>query len=127
MCIRDRQQAAEQQAMMKQQELQMMAQIEMQSAQIKSQSRIQELQAEYQLKDQLDGMQHQRRMQEIALNNSGKEKVASVSGEVKLKGQDKAAITQSRLIEQKRDRALPITEENISAPEEDLSPENLLE
>ena len=121
------QQAAEQQAMMKQQELQMMAQIEMQSAQIKSQSRIQELQAEYQLKDQLDGMQHQRRMQEIALNNSGKEKVASVSGEVKLKGQDKAAITQSRLIEQKRDRALPITEENISAPEEDLSPENLLE
>ena len=104
-----------------------MAQIEMQSAQIKSQSRIQELQAEYQLKDQLDGMQHQRRMQEIALNNSGKEKVASVSGEVKLKGQDKAAITQSRLIEQKRDRALPITEENISAPEEDLSPENLLE
>ena len=120
------QQAAQQQAMMKQQEMQMMAQIEMQSAQIKSQSRIQELQAEYQLKDQLDNMQHQRRMQEIALNNEGKKEVADVSGEVKLKGQDKAAITQSRLIEQKRDRALPITEGNISAPEEDLSPENLL-
>ena len=120
------QQAAQQQAMMKQQEMQMMAQIEMQSAQIKSQSRIQELPAENQLKDQLDNMQHQRRMQEIALNNEGKKEVADVSGEVKLKGQDKAAITQSRLIEQKRDRALPITEGNISAPEEDLSPENLL-
>ena len=120
------QQAAQQQAMIKQQEMQMMAQIEMQSAQIKSQSRIQELQAEYQLKDQLDNMQHQRRMQEIALNNEGKKEVADVSGKVKLKGQDKAAVTQSRLIEQKRDRALPITEGNISAPEEDLSPENLL-
>ena len=121
------QQAAQQQAMMQQQMQQMQQQAEMQAAQMKSQSRIQELQAEYQLKDQLDNMQHQRRMEEIALNNSGKEKVASVSGEIKLKNQERSAVTQSRLIEQKRDRAVPITDETVKMPEEDLSPENLIE
>ena len=89
--------------------------------------RIQELQAEYQLKDQLDNMQHQRRMEEIALNNSGKKEVASVTGEVKLKSQEKSAVTQSRLIEQKRDRAVPISDDTAQMTGEDLSPENLIE
>ena len=94
---------------------------------MKSQARIQELQAEYQLKDQLDNMQHQRRMEEIALNNSGKKEVASVTGEVKLKSQEKSAVTQSRLIEQKRDRAVPISDDTAQMTGEDLSPENLIE
>ena len=105
----------------------MQQQAEMQAAQMKSQARIQELQAEYQLKDQLDNMQHQRRMEEIALNNSGKKEVASVTGEVKLKSQEKSAVTQSRLIEQKRDRAIPISDDTTQMVEEDLSPENLIE
>ena len=105
----------------------MQQQAEMQSAQMKSQARIQELQAEYQLKDQLDNMQHQRRMEEIALNNSGKKEVASVTGEVKLKSQEKSAVTQSRLIEQKRDRAVPISDDTAQMTGEDLSPENLIE
>ena len=117
------QQAAQQQAQIKQQEMQMLSQMQAQEAQVKSQSRIQELQTEYQLKDQLDSQQHQRRMEEIALNNSGKEKVANVSGEVKIKSQDKSAYNQSRIVEQKRDRALPLSQlEEMPTVEE--NPEN---
>ena len=67
-------------------------------------------------------MQHQRRMKEIALNNSGKKEVADVTGKVKLENQDKAAYNQSRMIEQKRDRALPLTE-IYSSPDGNLQEE----
>ena len=126
-------QAAQQQSQLKQQETQMMAKVEMQNTQAKSQSRIQELQAEYQLKEQFESQNHQRRMAEIQLNNTGKVQVATKSGDVKLKSQDKQAYNQSRMIEQKRDRALPISqlekkEENplsdVGTPENPL-PENL--
>ena len=81
------------------------------------------MQAEYQLKDQFDSMQHQRRMKEIALNNSGKEKVANVTGEVILKAQDKSADNQSRIVEQKRDRALPLSQLE-EMPQVEENPEN---
>ncbi len=117
------QEAAQQQAQIKQQEMQMLAQMQAQEAQMKSQNKIQEMQAEYQLKDQFDSKQHQRRMKEIALNNSGKEKVANVSGEVKLKAQDKSAYNQSRIVEQKRDRALPLSQLE-EMPQVEENPEN---
>ena len=62
-------------------------------------------------------------MKEIALNNSGKEKVANVSGEVKLKSQDKSAYNQSRIVEQKRDRALPLSQLE-EMPQVEENPEN---
>ena len=102
--------AANQQSQLKQQEAQLLSQMEVQTLQIKSQTRVQELEAEYKLKDQLDGQQHIRRMEEIKLNNTGKETVAGASGKVKLESQDKAAYNQSRMIEQKRDRALPLSQ-----------------
>ena len=77
---------------------------------MKSESRIKELDAEYRLKDQLDAVQHKRRLAEIQLNNTGKMGVANASGKVKLESQDKAAYNQSRMIEQKRDRALPLSQ-----------------
>ena len=87
-----------------------MSEIEIQAIQMKSQSRIKELDAEYRLKDQLDAVQHKRRLAEIQLNNTGKVNVAGASGNVKLESQDKAAYNQSRMIEQKRDRALPLSQ-----------------
>tara|TARA_Y100001938_G_scaffold62196_1_gene86576 strand:+ start:4013 stop:6487 length:2475 start_codon:yes stop_codon:yes gene_type:complete len=104
------QQAAEQQSNLRNQEAQFMAQVEVQKVQAKSQAVLQELEAEYKLKDQLDAQQHQRRMAEIELNNTGKQSVASTTGKVKLEAQDKQAYNQSRMIEQKRDRALPLSQ-----------------
>ena len=69
-----------------------------------------ELEAEFKLKDQLEQQNHQRRMAEIQLNNTGKVEVATQSGQVKLESQDKQAYNQSRMIEQKRDRALPLSQ-----------------
>ena len=101
----------------------------LQNTKAKSQSRIQELQAEYQLKEQFEAQNHKRRMAEIQLNNTGKVQVATKSGDVKLKSQDKQAYNQSRMIEQKRDRALPLSqlEQKESNPLEDIgTPENPL-
>tara|TARA_R110000824_G_scaffold21431_3_gene79852 strand:+ start:501 stop:2990 length:2490 start_codon:yes stop_codon:yes gene_type:complete len=103
-------QTSNQQSQLKQQEAQLMSEIEIQAIQMKSQSRIKELDAEYRLKDQLDAVQHKRRLAEIQLNNTGKVNVAGASGNVKLESQDKAAYNQSRMIEQKRDRALPLSQ-----------------
>jgi hypothetical protein len=122
-------QAAQQQSQLKQQETQLMAKVEIQNTKAKSQSRIQELQAEYQLKEQFEAQNHKRRMAEIQLNNTGKVQVATKSGDVKLKSQDKQAYNQSRMIEQKRDRALPLSqlEQKESNPLEDIgTPENPL-
>ena len=130
------QKANQQQAELKAQENQMMAQFEQLKIQAESQAELRRLEAEYKLKNQLDDMQHQRRMKEIALNNSGKKEVADVTGKVKLENQDKAAYNQSRMIEQKRDRALPLTEiysspdgtlqEEAPMPETDENMENPL-
>mgnify|MGYP003133899472 CR=1 FL=1 len=120
-------QAAQQQSQLKQQETQMLANVELQATQAKSQARIQELQAEYQLKDQLEQQNHQRRMAEIQLNNTGKVEVAAKAGDVKLKSQDKQAYNQSRMIEQKRDRALPLSQlesANENIEQEVGTPEN---
>ena len=46
---------------------------------------------------------------------------------MKLKSQEKSAVTQSRLIEQKRDRAVPISDDTAQMTGDDLSPENLIE
>lgn len=103
-------QAAQQQSQLKQQEAQTMSQVELKSIQAKSQTRMIEMEAEFKLKDQLEQQNHLRRMAEIQLNNTGKVEVATQSGQVKLKAQDKQAYNQSRMIEQKRDRALPISQ-----------------
>ena len=102
--------AANQQSQLKMQETQMMAQIEQAKINSQSQAELQRLEAEFKLKNQLDDMNHQRRMKEIALNNSGKKEVADVSGKIKLESQNKAAYNQSRIVEQKRDRALPLSQ-----------------
>jgi len=103
-------QSNEQQSQLKMQETQMMAQIEQAKIQMQASSELKRLESEFKLKNQLEDMNHQRRMKEIALNNSGKKEVANVSGKIKLDSQDKAAYNQSRIVEQKRDRALPLTE-----------------
>tara|TARA_R100000700_G_scaffold12962_1_gene18359 strand:+ start:32 stop:763 length:732 start_codon:yes stop_codon:yes gene_type:complete len=113
-------QTTEQQSQLKMQETQLMAQIEQAKIESESQAELMRLEAEYKLKNQLDDMQHQRRMKEIALNNSGKKEVADVSGKVKLESQDRAAYNQSRIVEQKRDRALPLTAVD---PIQDLPPQ----
>jgi len=49
-----------------------------------------------------------------------------VSGKIKLDSQDKAAYNQSRLVEQKRDRALPLTEVEVpSQPQQQMGEENI--
>lgn len=103
-------QSNQQQSDLKMQETQMMIQLEQSKVNTESQAELQRMEAEFKLKNQLDDMNHQRRMKEIALNNSGKKDVADVSGKIKISNQDKAAYNQSRIIEQKRDRALPLTE-----------------
>jgi hypothetical protein len=70
-------------------------------------------------------MNHQRRMKEIALNNSGKKEVADVSGKIKLDSQDRAAYNQSRLLEQKKDRVLPLTELESDPPQPEVEEENI--
>ena len=114
------QQAAQQQSQLKQQESQLMAKVEITTAEVKSKAKIMEMEAEYRLKDQLEQMNHQRRMAEIQLNNTGKVQVATKSGDVKLKSQDKQAYNQSRMIEQKRDRALPLSQ--LETPQQQEGP-----
>ena len=66
-------------------------------------------------------------MAEIQLNNTGKVEVAAKAGDVKLKSQDKQAYNQSRMIEQKRDRALPLSQlesANENIEQEVGTPEN---
>ena len=103
-------QANQQQSDLKMQEQQMMAGVQQAKINAEAQAELKRLEAEFTLKNQLDDMNHQRRMKEIALNNSGKKEVADVSGKIKLDAQDKQAYNQSRMIEQKRDRALPLTD-----------------
>tara|TARA_R100001594_G_scaffold8348_1_gene21661 strand:+ start:18 stop:2480 length:2463 start_codon:yes stop_codon:yes gene_type:complete len=103
-------QAAQQQSNLKMQETGQMAQIEAATIQAKAQAELVRLDAEYKLKNQFDEAQHQRRMAEIQLNNTGKVQVANTSGDVKLKTQDKQAYNQSRMIEQKKDRVLPLSQ-----------------
>lgn len=115
-------QSNEQQSQLKMQETQHIAQIEQAKIQMESTAELKRLEAEFKLKNQLEDMNHQRRMKEIALNNSGKKEVADVSGKVKLESQDKQAYNQSRLLEQKKDRILPLTEldpDPVPAPQEE--------
>ena len=119
-------QSNEQQSQLKLQESDFMAKIEHAKIQSESQAELKRLEAEFTLKNQLEDMNHQRRMKEIALNNSGKKEVADVSGKIKLDSQDKSAYNQSRLVEQKRDRALPLTEvEAPSPPQQQMGEENI--
>ena len=117
--------AANQQSQLKMQETNMMAQIEQAKINSQAQAELQRLESEFKLKNQLDDMNHQRRMQEIALNNSGKKEVADVTGKIKLESQSKSAYDQSRIVEQKRDRALPLSQLEKPA-EEEINPENPL-
>ena len=103
-------QANQQQSDLRMQEAKMAAGIQQAKTNTEAQAELKRLEAEFTLKNQLEDMNHQRRMKEIALNNSGKKEVADVSGKIKLDSQDKQAYNQSRMIEQKRDRALPLTE-----------------
>jgi len=103
-------QANQQQSDLRMQEAKMAAGIQQAKTNTEAQAELRRLEAEFTLKNQLEDMNHQRRMKEIALNNSGKKEVADVSGKIKLDSQDKQAYNQSRMIEQKRDRALPLTE-----------------
>tara|TARA_R100000231_G_scaffold98311_1_gene73421 strand:+ start:3693 stop:6155 length:2463 start_codon:yes stop_codon:yes gene_type:complete len=103
-------QANMQQSNLKMRETKMMAEIEQAKIQMEASAELGRLEAEYKLKNQLEDLNHQRRMKEIALNNSGKKAVADVSGKIKLDSIDRSAYNQSRLVEQKRDRALPLTE-----------------
>ena len=120
------QQSNEQQSKLKLQETEFMARIEQAKIESEAQADLRRLEAEFKLKNQLEDMNHQRRMKEIALNNSGKKEVADVSGKIKLDSQDKAAYNQSRMIEQKRDRALPLTElETPSSSQQQMEEENI--
>jgi alpha-glucosidase (family GH31 glycosyl hydrolase) len=113
-------QANMQQSNLKMRETKMMAEIEQAKIQMEASAELGRLEAEYKLKNQLEDLNHQRRMKEIALNNSGKKAVADVSGKIKLDSIDRSAYNQSRLVEQKRDRALPLTElepDPVSPPE----------
>ena len=119
-------QSNQQQSQLKLQETEFMARIEQAKIESESQAELKRLEAEFTLKNQLEDMNHQRRMREIALNNSGKKEVADVSGKIKLDSQDKAAYNQSRLVEQKRDRALPLTEVEVpSQPQQQMGEENI--
>ena len=119
-------QSNKQQSQLKLQETEFMAKIEQAKIESESQAELKRLEAEFTLKNQLEDMNHQRRMREIALNNSGKKEVADVSGKIKLDSQDKAAYNQSRLVEQKRDRALPLTEVEVpSQPQQQMGEENI--
>ena len=119
-------QSNEQQSKLKLQETEFMARIEQAKIESEAQADLRRLEAEFKLKNQLEDMNHQRRMKEIALNNSGKKEVADVSGKIKLDSQDKAAYNQSRLVEQKRDRALPLTELEVpSQPQQQMEEENI--
>jgi hypothetical protein len=118
-------QSNEQQSQLKLQESDFMARIEQAKIQSEAQAELKRLEAEFVLKNQLEDMNHQRRMKEIALNNSGKKEVADVSGKIKLDSQDRAAYNQSRLLEQKKDRVLPLTELESDPPQPEVEEENI--
>tara|TARA_R110002020_G_scaffold182743_10_gene378491 strand:- start:1509 stop:3971 length:2463 start_codon:yes stop_codon:yes gene_type:complete len=119
-------QAAEQQSQLKMQETGQMAQVEAATIQAKAQAELVRLDAEFKLKNQFDEAQHQRRMAEIQLNNTGKVQVADTTGSVKIKTQDKQAYNQSRMVEQKKDRVLPLSqlEEPLKNVESENNPQN---
>ena len=92
----------------KQQEAQIELQIEQASIQAKTQADAQRLQVEYDLKARLEQQEHQLRMEELKLAAMSRQQGESFKEGKKDLRIDKAAYNQSQMIEQRKDRRVPL-------------------
>ncbi len=102
------QQSAQQAAQLKQQEMQAEMQIEQARLQAKVQADMELKKLEFQLKEEFEESQHRRRLREIQLGNMGKEGAANIQGQTRKDIQAQSAMSQSQMIEQRKDRRGPI-------------------
>mgnify|MGYP003147139741 FL=1 len=101
----------------KQQEMQTQMQIEQSNAQIELQTKMQLLQAEFELKNNLAEAEHQRRMAELQVSGSVKEKANKALGSSREGSIEKSAYFQSQMIEQRKDKRGPIEDPDRILPE----------
>ena len=107
------QQSAAMSSQMKQQELQMQAQIDAKMKEMDAQFEMQKIQMEFQLKNQFEEASHARRLREIQAGNIGKVAASKAQGESREKTVEKSAHFQSKMIEQRKGKEGPIEDPDL--------------
>ena len=117
MAAMQQQQSIQAASQAKQQEMQTKMQIEQSNAQIELQTKMQLLQAEFELKNNLAQAEHERRMAELQISGSVKEKANKALGSSREGSIEKSAYFQSQMIEQRKDKRGPIEDPDRILPE----------